>query len=51
MIVTYELPKNQPLTEKQLKEIEEAKKRPITFDEDCMEMTDERIKNIQYREK
>ena len=39
MIITYTLEPGQKLTEKQLKEIEEAKKHPIVFDEDCPELS------------
>lgn len=33
-------------TAEQIKEIEEAAKRPITFDEDCPELTEEQIKQF-----
>lgn len=39
MIKTYITEPNQKLTEEQLKEIEEAKKSPIVFDEDCDELS------------
>lgn len=43
MLVTYNPPKEISLEEKARikKEIEEAKKRPIVFDEDCPEVSDE----------
>jgi hypothetical protein len=41
MIITASLSKDGILTEEQKKEIEEAKKIPITFDEDSPEMTPE----------
>ena len=37
MIKTLIIEPGQKLTDKQLKEIEEAKKHPIVFDEDCEE--------------
>lgn len=39
MIKTYTIDPGQGLTEEQLKEIEEAKKHPIVFDEDCEELS------------
>lgn len=39
MIKTLTIEKGQKLTEEQLKEIEEAKKSPIVFDEDCEELS------------
>lgn len=39
MIKTYTIDPSQGLTEEQLKEIEEAKKHPIVFDEDCEELS------------
>lgn len=43
--VTVEMDLNKPyeLTKEQLAELEEAAKRPITFDEDCPEITPELI--------
>jgi outer membrane protein OmpA-like peptidoglycan-associated protein len=41
MIITASLSEDGKLTEEQKKEIEEAKKFPITFDEDSPEMTPE----------
>ena len=37
---------NEPLTKEQLKQIEEADKKPIVFDEDCPELTDQQLKEI-----
>ena len=37
---------NEPLTTEQLKQIEEADKKPIVFDEDCPELTDQQLKEI-----
>ena len=39
MIKTYVIEAGQKPTETQLKEIEEAKKSPIVFDEDCEELS------------
>ena len=37
---------NEPLTEQQIKQIEAADKKPIVFDEDCPELTDQQLKEI-----
>lgn len=39
MIKTYTIEPGQKITEEQLAEIEEAKKSPIVFDEDCEELS------------
>lgn len=39
MIKTFTIEPGQILTEEQLNEIEEAKKHPIVFDEDCEELS------------
>ena len=39
MIGTFIVENGQELTEAQLREIQEAKKHPITFDEDCQELS------------
>lgn len=39
MIKTLTIEPGQKLTSEQLKEIEEAKKHPIVFDEDCKELS------------
>lgn len=39
MTRTYTIEPNQKATKEQLAEIEEAKKEPITFDEDCKELS------------
>lgn len=44
MIKTYTIKEGQKLTEEQLKEIEEAKKKPIVFDEECFSF----LKNKEY---
>ncbi len=44
MLITYELKPETELTPEQIRMIEEAAKRPITFDEDCPETTPEQAK-------
>ncbi|MBQ6398541.1 MAG: hypothetical protein IJI21_00300 [Clostridia bacterium] len=44
MIVTYSLKPNTPLTPEQIKRLDALKDRPIVFDEDCPEMTEEQLK-------
>ncbi len=39
MMKTYSIEPGQKITEEQLAEIEEAKKSPIVFDEDCEELS------------
>lgn len=39
MIKTLTIKKGQKPTEEQLREVEEAKKSPIVFDEDCEELS------------
>ena len=45
--VTYILRKNQPLTEEELEEIRALKGRPIVFDEDCPELTEEELRQFK----
>lgn len=45
--VTYILRKGQPLTEEELEELRALKNRPIVFDEDCPELTDEQLKQFK----
>lgn len=45
--VTYILRKGQPLTEEELEELRNLKNRPIVFDEDCPELTDEELKQFR----
>jgi hypothetical protein len=47
MIVTAKLSEDAKLTEEQLKELEEAKKYPITYDEDSPELTPEMEKQFK----
>ena len=44
MITTVTVNPGQKPTEEQLKEVEEAKKYPIVFDEDCPELSPELMK-------
>ena len=37
---------NEPLTAEQLKQIEEAEKKLIVFDEDCQELTKQQLQEI-----
>ncbi|MBP3721653.1 MAG: hypothetical protein J6I62_00170 [Selenomonadaceae bacterium] len=46
MIIKTYIPENQPLTAEEIKEIETAAKYPITFDDDCPELTDEQIEKF-----
>ena len=45
--ITEELKKELAFTEEELKELEQARKMPITFDEDCPEISPE--KAIKFR--
>lgn len=45
-IVRKMIYENEPLTEQQIKQIEEADKKPIVFDEDCPELTEQQLKEI-----
>ena len=47
MIVSYSITKNQKPTPEQIAEIREAAKRPIVFDEDCPEMTEEQLRQFK----
>ena len=47
MIKTLVIEPGQKPTEEQLREVEEAKKRPIVFDEDCEELSPEMMKAFQ----
>ena len=47
MIVTYNLKPNTPLTPEQIKRLDALKDRPIVFDEDCPEMTEEQLKQFK----
>ena len=47
MIVTYNITPGTPLTPEQIKRLDALKDRPITFDEDCPEMTDEQLKQFK----
>ena len=45
--VTYILRKGQPLTEEEREELRALKDRPIVFDEDCPELTEEQLKQFK----
>lgn len=45
--VTYILRKGQPLTEEEREELRALKDRPIVFDEDCPELTEEQLKQFR----
>ena len=47
MIKTLTLSKEQKPTKEQLQEVENAKKYPIEFDDDCEELSDKMIKAFQ----
>ncbi|MBR7000432.1 MAG: hypothetical protein IKI01_07450 [Lachnospiraceae bacterium] len=49
MIVYSTLCKGQKPTEEQIREIEEAKKHPIVYDEDCPPLSDEMIEKIRRK--
>ena len=45
--VTYILRKGQQLTDEEREEISNLKNRPIVFDNDCPELTDEQLKQFR----
>lgn len=47
MTVRYTLKRGQPLTPEQIAELDALKDRPIVFDEDCPEMTDEQLRRFK----
>ena len=47
MDVTYSISKDQKPTAEQILRIREAAKRPVVFDKDCPELTDEQL--LQFR--
>ena len=47
MIVSYSITKDQKPTPEQIAEIREAARRPIVFDEDCPEMTEEQLRQFK----
>ena len=46
MIVRKEIDVSKPLTKEQLNELEEAIKRPIVYDEDCPQLTEEQLRSF-----
>lgn len=47
MIIRKEIDLNEPLTEAQKQMLEALKDRPIEFDEDCPELTDEQLRQFK----
>ena len=47
MAITRTKSVNPILTDEEIKELEQAEKMPITFDEDCPEMTDEMLSQFK----
>ena len=47
MTINYNRKRGTPLTPEQIAEVREAAKRPIVFDEDCPEMTEEQLKQFR----
>lgn len=47
MTVRYTLKRGQPLTPAQIAELEALKDRPIVFDEDCPETTEEQLRQFK----
>ena len=47
MTVRYTLKRGQPLTPEQIKRLDALKDRPIVFDEDCPEMTEEQLRQFK----
>ncbi len=43
MIIRKQIDVSEPLTPEQIKMLEDVEKRPIVFDEDCPELTDEQL--------
>ena len=46
MIVRKEIDVSKPLTKEQLNELKEAAKRPIVYDEDCPQLTEEQLRSF-----
>ncbi|MBQ6987403.1 MAG: hypothetical protein IJR48_02055 [Oscillibacter sp.] len=47
MTVRYTLKRGQPLTPAQIAELDALKDRPIVFDEDCPETTEEQLRQFR----
>ncbi|MBR4545296.1 MAG: hypothetical protein IKO14_04910 [Oscillibacter sp.] len=47
MTVRYTLKRGQPLTPAQIAELDALKDRPIVFDEDCPETTEEQLRQFK----
>ena len=48
MILRYSTTKDQKPISEQIAEIREAAKRPIVFDDDCPEMTEEQLRQFKW---
>ena len=48
MIDSYKREPGTPLTPEQIKRLDELKDRPIVFDEDCPEMTEEQLRQFHW---
>ena len=47
LIVRYTLKRNQPLTPEQIAELDALKDRPIVYDEDCPELSEEALEDLR----
>ena len=47
MIIHKDIDINAPLTDEERKMLDEMNKRPIQFDEDCPELTEEILQNLE----
>ncbi|MCR4935084.1 MAG: hypothetical protein K5990_01210 [Oscillospiraceae bacterium] len=47
MLVVYNRKHGAPLAPEQIAEIEEAKRHPIVFDEDCPELSEEQLRQFK----
>lgn len=47
MTVRYTLKRGQPLTPSQIAELDALKNRPVVFDEDCPEPTEEQLQKFR----
>ena len=47
MTIRYSYNSDTPLTPEQIKRLDALKDRPIVFDEDCPEMTDEQLRQFK----
>ena len=47
MIITYSITENQKPTPEQIQRIKEAAKRPVVYDDDCPEISDEQLSRFR----